>query len=142
MGKLIGICISKKKGTAKEVIPKVNLIEKFGLENDAHGGDWHRQVSLLSVEKINDFNAKGANVNYGAFGENLIVEGFDLKTIPIGTKIKVGDAILEVTQIGKECHTKCAIYYSVGECIMPKEGIFAIVIKGAEIKEGDVVDVD
>ena len=139
MGKLLAICISEKRGTQKHVIPKATLIENFGIENDAHAGKWHRQVSLLAVEKIEAFRAKGAMVEYGAFGENLIIEGFDLRAIPVGTKIKVGNTLLKLTQIGKECHSHCAIYHQVGDCIMPREGVFAEVLQGGEIQPGDEV---
>lgn len=137
MGIIKGICISKKRGTAKELIDEANFIENWGIEGDAHGGNWHRQVSLLSYEKIEAFKAKGADVLPGAFGENLIVEGVDLSKLPVGKKMCCGDVVLEVTQIGKECHSHCAIYQSVGDCIMPREGIFAKVLKGGAIRIGD-----
>lgn len=140
-GKLLAVCISEKKGTGKTPIERGRLVADFGLEGDAHGGNWHRQVSLLSAEKINEFNLKGGSVVDGDFGENLIVQGFDLRTLPVGTKVKIGDSLLEITQIGKECHTRCNIYYSVGDCIMPREGIFAKVLMGSEIKPGDDVEV-
>ncbi|MGX6592260.1 MOSC domain-containing protein [Cetobacterium ceti] len=141
MGKICGICTSTKKGIGKTFVQNGTLVENFGLEGDAHGGNWHRQVSLLSKEKIEDFKNRGGNVDNGDFGENLIVEGFDLAKIPIGTKFKINNAILEITQIGKECHSHCAIYHSVGDCIMPREGIFAIVLKGDQISVGDTIDI-
>ena len=134
MGKVLAICISEKKGTLKTEIKEGNFIEDFGLEGDAHAGKWHRQVSLLSFEKIDEFRNKGGNVDFGAFGENLVVEGLDLEHIKIGDIIEFEDVILEVTQIGKKCHDKCAIFYQVGECIMPKNGVFTKVIKGGIIK--------
>jgi MOSC domain-containing protein YiiM len=137
MGRIIAICKSEKKGTAKKQISEVNLIENFGLEGDAHGGNWHRQVSLLDISKIDIFNEKGGNVDYGDFGENLVIEGIDLSKIEIGEKLRVGECELEITQIGKTCHTKCEIFYRVGECIMPKNGIFAKVIKGGKVALGD-----
>lgn len=137
MGKIIAICKSEKKGTAKKQISEVNLIENFGLEGDAHGGNWHRQVSLLDLSKIDIFNEKGGNVDYGDFGENLVIEGIDLSKIEIGEKLRIGECELEITQIGKTCHTKCEIFYRVGECIMPKNGIFAKVIKGGKVALGD-----
>lgn len=137
MGKVLAICISEKKGTLKSEISEANFIEDFGIENDAHAGKWHRQVSLLAFNKIDEFRKKGANVDFGAFGENLVVEGIELHTLPIGQLIKVGDVLLEVTQIGKKCHDKCQIYYQVGECIMPKNGIFTKVLKGGIVKVGD-----
>ncbi|AYE35759.1 MOSC domain-containing protein [Clostridium septicum] len=137
MNKLIAICTSEKKGTAKVMVNEVNVIEDFGIEGDAHAGKWHRQVSLLALEKIENFRSKGANVNFGAFGENLVVEGIELNKLPVGQRIKVGEVELEVTQIGKKCHDKCAIFYQVGQCIMPTNGIFTKVIKGGKIKVGD-----
>ncbi|ATD55125.1 MOSC domain-containing protein [Clostridium chauvoei] len=137
MNKLIAICTSEKKGTAKIMVNEANVIEDFGIEGDAHAGKWHRQVSLLALEKIEDFRLKGANVDFGAFGENLVVEGIELNKLPIGQRIKIGEVELEVTQIGKKCHDKCAIFYQVGECIMPTNGIFTKVIKGGKIKVGE-----
>ena len=139
IGKVMAVCISEKRGTEKINIHKCEVIEGFGLKNDAHGGNWHRQISLLSFEKIEDFKKRGGDVIDGAFGENIIVSGIDLRKIPIGTKIKINDIILEVTQIGKECHSHCEIFHRVGDCIMPREGIFARVIKGGFVKEGDTV---
>lgn len=140
MGILKKICISSKKGTPKQSITNSVLIKGFGLENDAHGGDWHRQVSILSYETIEEFKKKGINVEDGAFGENLIVEGIDTDNIKIGDRIKISEAVLEVTQLGKECHDRCIIYHTVGECIMPKKGIFAVVLEGSPIKDGDLVE--
>ena len=137
MGKILAICISEKKGTLKTEINEANFIEDFGIENDAHAGKWHRQVSLLEFNKIDEFRKKGANVDFGAFGENIVLEGIELHTLPIGQLIKIGDVLLEVTQIGKKCHDKCQIYYQVGECIMPKNGIFTKVLKGGKVKVGD-----
>lgn len=137
MCELIAICTSKEKGTSKYMVNEANLIEDFGIEGDAHAGKWHRQVSLLELEKIEDFRKKGADVDFGAFGENLVVSGIELNKLPIGQKIRVGETELEVTQIGKKCHDKCAIFYQVGQCIMPTNGIFTIVLKGGNIKVGD-----
>lgn len=139
MGKILAICTSEKKGTQKKPIDTARLIEDWGIEKDAHGGKWHRQVSLLSFEKIEAFREKGAEVDFGAFGENLVVEGFDLSQIPVGSQFQIGEAVLELTQIGKECHNHCAIYQAVGDCIMPREGVFTKVIKGGEIKTGDEI---
>ncbi len=138
-GKIIAICISEKKGTQKTEVPYAVLKENWGIRKDAHAGDWHRQVSLLSREKIEEFRARGADVEFGAFGENLVVEGFELGKIPVGTRFEIGEAVLELTQIGKECHSHCAIYKAVGDCIMPREGVFARVIKGGEIHPGDEI---
>lgn len=137
MGKILALCISEKKGTLKTEINEANFIEDFGIENDAHAGKWHRQVSLLEFNKIDEFRKKGANVDFGAFGENIVLEGIEPHTLPIGQLIKIGDVLLEVTQIGKKCHDKCQIYYQVGECIMPKNGIFTKVLKGGKVKVGD-----
>ena len=141
MGKIVAICMSTKKGTQKKEIDEINLIENFGLEGDAHGGNWHRQVSLLSYESIENFKAKGAEVDFGSFGENLIVQGIDFPSLSVGKKILGENFELEVTQIGKECHTRCNIYAAMGDCIMPKEGVFAKVIKGGHIKKNDTVEI-
>lgn len=137
MSKVLAICISKHKGTLKNEVSEANFIEEFGIEGDAHAGKWHRQVSLLAFEKIDDFRNKGGNVDFGAFGENLVIDGIELHKLPVGQQLQVGEVLLEVTQIGKECHDKCAIYYQVGECIMPKNGIFTRVLKGGKVKVGD-----
>ena len=118
----------------------VRLGPEGGIEGDAHAGKWHRQVSLLALEKIEAFRERGAEVGFGAFGENIIVEGFDLRNLPVGTRFRIGDALLELTQIGKECHTHCAIYHQVGDCIMPREGVFTIVVEGGTVKAGDTVE--
>ena len=137
MGKVIAICTSPAKGTQKTRIEEGTFIEDFGLEGDAHAGKWHRQVSLLSFEKIEEFRTKGADVAFGAFGENLIVEGYDFKNLPVGTRFRCGKVLLEMTQIGKECHHGCQIFQKMGECIMPREGVFAKVLHGGKIKAGD-----
>lgn len=139
-GKVIAVCISEKKGTQKTEVPSVTLVPEWGIENDAHAGKWHRQVSLLALEKIEAFREKGADVDFGAFGENIIAEGFDFRTLPVGTRFRIGDALLELTQIGKECHTHCAIYHQVGDCIMPREGVFTIVLEGGTVKAGDKIE--
>ena len=139
LGKLIAICTSEKKGTQKQQVETAVLTENHGIEGDAHAGNWHRQVSLLGLEKIEAFRERGAEVAFGAFGENLVVEGFDFRNLPVGTRFRIGDVLLEMTQIGKECHTHCAIYHMVGDCIMPREGVFAKVVHGGEIRVGDEV---
>ena len=141
MGKVIATCISEIKGVQKKNVHQVKLIEDFGIEGDAHAGKWHRQVSLLSYDRIEEFRARGAKVEDGAFGENLVVEGIDFKTLPIGTKFVCNDVVLELTQIGKECHQGCAIFQQMGDCIMPREGVFARVLKGGIIRVGDRVEV-
>ena len=140
MGKLIAICISDARGTQKYEVPEARLVVSHGIEKDAHAGNWHRQVSLLGIEKIEEFRKKGADVGFGAFGENLIVEGFDLRQLPVGTRFKIGDVLLELTQIGKECHDHCAIYNTVGDCIMPREGVFTRVLEGGVIHPGDEIE--
>ena len=139
MGKLLGICVSEKKGTEKHLIQEADLIENYGIQGDAHAGAWHRQVSLLSNEKIEAFKERGADVLPGAFGENLIIDGYDFRSLPVGTRFQIGDVLLEMTQIGKECHTHCRIYHKMGECIMPTQGVFSKVLKGGHIKIGDEV---
>lgn len=141
MAKIIGICISERKGTQKSEVSSAMLVKNHGIENDAHAGNWHRQVSLLSYEKIKEFREKGADVAPGAFGENIIIDEYDFRAMPVGTRFKIGDAVLELSQIGKECHTHCAIYHAVGDCIMPREGVFTEVIVGGEIKVGDTVEI-
>ncbi len=140
MGTVLHICISTKRGTPKQEVDSVRLLPGWGIDGDAHAGNWHRQVSLLSIEKIRDFQTRGANVKPGDFGENLIVEGFDLRTLPVGTRFRIGDAMLEMTQIGKECHTHCQIYQTMGDCIMPREGVFAEVVSGGLIQKGDRIE--
>jgi MOSC domain-containing protein YiiM len=137
MATITAVCVSEKKGTAKRPVPVGKLVPEHGLENDAHAGNWHRQVSLLSLERIEDFKKRGALVKFGDFGENLVVSGIDFVTLPVGTRLAIGDILLEITQIGKECHTRCAIYHTMGECIMPTQGVFAKVITGGEVKAGD-----
>ena len=141
-GVVRGICISKKRGTAKYPVESARIVPDWGIEEDAHGGKWHRQISLLALEKIEAFREQGADVDFGAFGENLIIEGFDLRNVPVDSEIRIGDTVrLKVTQIGKECHSHCAIYRRMGDCIMPREGIFAEVLEGGNICVGDSVEV-
>ena len=136
-GTVRAVCISREKGTVKRPVEKGVFLPGFGIENDAHAGKWHRQVSLLSADSVAEFNRKGAGVSDGDFGENLLVEGIDLKALPVGTTLRVGDVILRVTQIGKACHSDCEIRRRTGDCIMPREGIFAEVLDGGEIRPGD-----
>lgn len=140
MGKLLAICISEKKGTQKREVPSAILREEHGIVGDAHAGKWHRQVSLLSFEKIEDFRKRGAKIDFGAFGENLVVEGYDLKRVPVGSRFRIGDCLLELSQIGKACHSHCEIYRQMGDCIMPREGVFTEVLRGGEIRPGDSVE--
>ncbi|MDP4110224.1 MAG: molybdopterin-binding protein [Bacillota bacterium] len=137
MGIVKAVCISERRGVGKKPVSEGRFIKNYGIENDAHAGDWHRQVSLLSSDKISEFNARGANAEVGDFGENLIVEGFDFSAMPVGTRLLCGGVVLEITQIGKECHNHCAIYRRMGDCIMPKQGVFARVLEGGTIRPGD-----
>lgn len=141
-GKVISVNISKHKNEKKINISSCKVIEGKGLEGDGHAGFMHRQVSLLSLKSIEKMREKGINIEYGDFAENLTVEGIDLVLLPVGTKLKIGDrAILRVTQIGKQCHKGCAIFEQVGDCIMPKEGIFAEVLTGGDVRVGDRIEV-
>lgn len=139
MGKIKAICVSKRRGTQKREVKEAWLKEGWGIEGDAHAGKWHRQVSLLSSEKIEEFRERGAEVGFGAFGENLVVEGYDFRSLPVGTRFQAGEVLLEMTQIGKECHSHCEIYRRMGECIMPREGVFAEVLRGGHIQVGDEI---
>ena len=138
-GKIRAVCISEKKGTPKRNVGTANIIENFGLENDAHAGSI-REVSLLSWEKVEEFKKTGADLKAGDFGENLLVEGFDFKTFPVGTKFKCNDLILEIIQIGKKCHSACTVTRRTGKCIMPSEGVFAHVVHGGKVSTGDEIE--
>ncbi len=142
LGKIVAVNISNKKGEKKSPIEIGEVIENFGLKGDAHGGNWHRQISLLAQESIDKMRASGLyELTYGDFAENITTEGIVLHKLPIGTRLKIGDVLLEVTQIGKECHNGCAIKEKVGKCIMPLEGIFAKVITGGKIMAGEIIEV-
>jgi MOSC domain-containing protein YiiM len=138
-GRIVAVSVSEKKGERKTPIASITLQADRGIVGDAHAGDWHRQVSLLAIESIRKMQNLGLDVNTGDFAENITTEGIDLVSLPIGTRLRVGKTILEVTQIGKECHTRCAIYHQAGDCVMPKEGIFAKVIFGGDLKAGDSI---
>ena len=142
MGTVLAVCTSPQKGTLKTGVEQATLRADWGLEGDAHAGRWHRQVSLLSAEKIEAFRAKGVQVPWGAFGENLVVSGLDLRALPVGTLLRCGGALLELSQIGKACHTSCAIRRQTGDCIMPREGVFARVLEGGTVRIGDVITVE
>ena len=142
-GRVLAVNISEDKGTKKTNIHSCALLKDFGLKGDAHAGPWHRQVSLLANESIEKMRAMGLSVGYGDFAENVTTEGVDLVHLPIGTEIRIGNSVtLRVTQIGKECHERCAIYYQAGDCVMPKEGIFAEVVTEGEVKAGDEIVID
>ncbi len=142
MGKVMAVCISEKRSTKKININECELIENHGIKNDAHAGDWHRQVSLLCYDRVEEFRSTGVEVDDGAFGENLLVKDIDFKTLHVGTRLRCNDVILEITQIGKQCHAHCEIYHQVGDCIMPREGVFAKVLCGGKIAVGDELYVE
>ena len=139
MGTVTAVCTSPAKGTQKTNVNEALFIEDYGIQGDAHAGRWHRQVSLLSYDKIEAFRARGAEVTDGAFGENLVVQGIDFSTLPVGTRLSCGDVVLEITQIGKECHHGCQIFQKMGEWILPREGVFAKGVRGGIIRPGDAM---
>ena len=141
MGQVIAVCISEIKGVQKKNVHTATFIEDYGIDKDAHAGKWHRQVSLLSFDKIEEFKARGAVITDGAFGENLVVSGIDFRSCPLGTRFRCRDVVLELTQIGKECHQGCEIFKIMGDCIMPREGVFTKVIHGGTITDGDEMEV-
>ncbi len=138
-GKVVAVCISQNKGERKTPVDLVKVRENHGIVGDAHAGEWHRQVSLLARESIEKMQRMGLTVDTGDFAENITTQGIDLPALPVGTRLTIGETLLEVTQIGKECHTRCAIYHQAGDCVMPKEGIFASVVRGGTIKAGDTI---
>ena len=139
--KIVSIAVSRKKGTRKQIVDRAKVIENHGLEGDAHAGPWHRQVSFLASESIQGAREKGLDVTFGDFAENVATVGIDWTQLPVGTRVKLGATVLvEISQIGKTCHKPCAIYYQAGDCIMPREGVFARVLKGGEIACGDPVE--
>ncbi|MDD2732421.1 MAG: MOSC domain-containing protein [Desulfuromonadaceae bacterium] len=139
MAQVLAVCISENKGERKKPVESVELRENHGIVGDAHAGDWHRQVSLLAQESIDKMRALGLDVNAGDFAENITTTGIDLVSLPIGSRLQIGETLLEVTQIGKECHTRCAIFYQAGDCVMPKEGIFVKVLQGGTIVPGAII---
>jgi MOSC domain-containing protein YiiM len=136
---IVAVSISEKKGERKTPVPCAELRTEHGMVGDAHAGSWHRQVSLLAEESIEKMQALGLSVRAGDFAENITTRGIELPTLLVGTRLALGETLLEVTQIGKECHTRCAIFYQAGDCVMPKEGIFARVLQGGVVKPGDAV---
>jgi molybdopterin adenylyltransferase len=141
-GMVLSVNISAEKGTKKKNVGSVRLMKNWGIAADGHAGDWHRQLSLLSKKSIEKIRAKGLPVDYGDFAENLSIDGIDLYLLPVGTTLTIGtDAMIRITQIGKECHTRCNIFYQVGDCVMPREGVFAEVLKEGEIRVGDTIKV-
>ncbi len=140
-GTVLAVCISEKKGTRKRNVGQAELRPQWGVVGDAHAADWHRQVSLLAWESIEKMRALGLNVGPGSFAENITTQGLSLVDLPVGTRLKLGEAVVEVTQIGKICHERCAIYYQAGDCVMPREGIFVQVQQGGRVKVGDSIEV-
>lgn len=141
IGRVVAVSISDRKGVKKKNIAAGRLIENFGLESDAHAGNWHRQVSLLAIESFEKIRAKGLEVAPGDFAENITTEGIMLWQLPVGRRLRLGDRVLaEVTQIGKECHSRCAIFHQVGDCVMPREGIFVRILSGGTVKPGDAIE--
>ena len=142
MAKVIAVCISEKKGTMKHEVPEIQVKKNHGIVGDAHAGDWHRQVSLLGSESVDKMKKVFPDIPIGAFAENILTEGVTLYELPIGTRLRVGgQVLLEVTQIGKECHADCAIRKQVGDCVMPREGIFTIVLEEGSIRAGDPIEI-
>src|SRR5512140_3779511 len=139
-GSVLAVCTSLNKGERKKPVPSVELVHEHGIAGDAHAGDWHRQVSLLAQESIDKMRAMGLSVSAGDFAENITTIGIELVSLPLGSRLSLGSTLLEVTQIGKECHTRCAIYYQAGDCVMPKEGIFAKVLQGGVVRNGEAVE--
>ena len=139
MAHVLAVCISENKGERKKPVASVELRENHGIVGDAHAGDWHRQVSLLAQESIDKMRALGLDVSAGDFAENITTSGIDLVSLPIGSRLQIGETLLEVTQIGKECHTRCAIFYQAGDCVMPKEGIFVKVLQGGTVGQGAAI---
>lgn len=140
-GKVVAVCISAQKGERKKPVAEILVRENHGIVGDAHAGDWHRQISLLALESIKKMQDKGLDVTTGDFAENITTEGIDLPSLPIGTRLVIGETLNEVTQIGKECHTRCAIYQQAGDCVMPREGIFVKVLRGGTIRTNDSIEI-
>ena len=141
-GTILAVCVSKEKGTQKENVGSGEIKANYGLEGDAHSGPWHRQVSLLANESIEKMREMGLELGYGDFGENIVTQGIDLLTLGVGSQLRLGDSVIgEITQIGKVCHDRCAIYYKTGDCIMPREGIFIQILTGGKVSVGDTVEV-
>lgn len=140
-GRVLAVCVSERKGMKKRTVESGRLVKGHGLEGDAHAGPWHRQVSLLARESVDKLRKRGLVAASGDFAENLTTEGVELPALPVGTRLRVGSsALVEVTQIGKECHTRCAIYHQMGDCVMPKEGIFVRVLREGEVRPGDAIE--
>ena len=142
MATVTAVCISEKKGTRKHAVPSIEVKKDHGIVGDAHAGNWHRQISLLADESVDTMRGKGVELRPGDFAENILTRGIELKTLPVGTVLRVGETRLQVTQIGKECHNDCEIRRLVGTCVMPTQGIFAIVLTEGTIRPGDTISVE
>ena len=142
MPQVLAVCISEKKGTVKHPVPEIQLKIDHGIVGDAHAGNWHRQVSLLADESVEPMRQRFPDIPTGAFAENILTRGIALSTLPVGTKLRVGQVLLQVTQIGKECHADCAIRRQVGDCVMPREGIFTMVLEEGSIRPGDEITIE
>ena len=141
MAQVKAVCISEKKGTIKHEVECIELRQQHGIVGDAHAGNWHRQVSLLADESVDKMRCPSFQIPIGAFAENILTEGIELVTLPVGTKLRVGETLLEITQIGKECHADCAIRQQIGDCVMPREGVFAVVLEEGTVRKGDEIHV-
>lgn len=141
MAKVLAVCISEQKGTMKHEVSEIKLKKQHGIIGDAHAGDWHRQLSLLGTESVEKMRRVLPDIPIGAFAENILTEGVVLPQLPIGTRLRVGETLLEITQIGKECHAACAIRKQVGDCVMPREGVFAVVLEEGTIRAGDPIEI-
>jgi MOSC domain-containing protein YiiM len=139
-GSIVAVSVSKSKGEKKTPVESVHVRENFGIIGDAHAGDWHRQVSLLAEESIDKMVALGLSVGPGDFAENITTRGVDLVNLPVGSRLAIGPVVLEISQIGKVCHTRCAIFYQAGDCVMPKEGVFATVVSGGVLRPSDEIE--
>ena len=142
MAKVMAVCISERKGIRKHAVPEITVRKEHGIVGDAHAGNWHRQISLLATESIDRMRAMGLSLTDGAFAENIVTEGIELKALPVGTLLRVGETLLRMTQIGKECHNDCAIKAATGTCVMPTDGIFAVVVGEGTIRPGDGISIE
>ncbi len=141
MAQVVSVNISEKKGTVKKAVPEIRLRLRHGIEGDAHAGDWHRQISLLAEESADKMRALLPDLQPGAFAENINTRGVDLKRLPVGTRLRLGETVVEVTQIGKQCHSGCEIKKATGTCVMPTEGIFAVVVREGRVRKGDPIEI-
>ena len=141
MAQVVSVNISERKGTVKREVPEIQLRRRHGIVGDAHAGDWHRQISLLAEESVDKMRALLPGLEPGAFAENINTRGLELKTLPVGTRLRLGETVVEVTQIGKECHNDCAIKKATGKCVMPTEGIFAVVVTEGTVRKGDKIEI-